>query len=164
MQSHAPPQSVYFQVMQSVLLSGTYIAQCPEGEAADHHIEKTLFDGLNEETSESVDPRMFLLAVAEVKDGAVDAHGDAFDAASRVVPARRDCQPQLHSDRDSDTECTAEGIEAARASTVCFNVEAVESALAFLNAREYSAFQSLLKLRACPRVTAGAELERRVAS
>jgi hypothetical protein len=31
---------------------------------------------------------------------------------------------------------------------VYFNVEAIESALVFLNSREYSAFQLLLKLRA----------------
>jgi hypothetical protein len=156
-QDCATMQTVRFQVMRSVILYRAYITQCSHGEGRDHHLEKTLFEELNEDTPDEFPPELFVLAVDEVKNGGVEIQGDQLNVVNRLQQVESSLLDAIVNFNFMGIEINTRSallneiklppnVPAAYASYL--DAEAAAKALAFLNSREYPAFQSLLKLRA----------------
>ncbi|OHT15717.1 hypothetical protein TRFO_13881 [Tritrichomonas foetus] len=175
---YANLQSVRFETIRSIILYRTYLAQCDEDEETQHHLPKTLFSELNEEDVES--PSGFILAVDEVKEGGVEISGDGLETINRLQQVDSALLDAITNFNFTITELKSRlsmlsdftFVEAVpKCYTHYFNTAAAQSAIEFLNAREYPSFQSVLKMKANIResiqvlnLNAGSHLEELIAA
>lgn len=176
--SCANMQTVRFEVIRSIILYRTYIAQCEEDEPTQHHLPKTLFSELNEEEVELTEG--FVLAADEVKDSSIELSGDGLETINRLQTVDSSLLDAICNFNFTITELRARSellkqfnfiSPVPSCYTNYFDNAAAAAAIEFLNAREYPSFQSVIKMKSNIResiqvlnLNAGSHLEELIAA
>ena len=152
---YANLQGVRFEVIRSVIIYRAYLEQCKVmKEDEQQHLKRTLFAEL---TSEEIDIEdAMILAVDEVKESQVELAGESLDIVNRLQQVESALLDSIVTYNFTITEikireAMMNKVQMPSVLPNCyatfFNPDEVKKQIEFLNAREYPAFQSIIKMK-----------------